>query len=124
SHCLIPGPPASFRIPDLTVAVSENLEWRWLVCGGRPASPAAARAQAVKAMGADDQVVEHLDPEQAAGFAQVAGHRPVLGAWSRVPRRVAVRQHDRRGIVPQGRLEDVARLQGGDVEAAERDRLT
>ena len=75
-------------------------------------------------MGADDQVVEHLDPEQAAGFAQVAGHRQVLGAWSRVPRRVAVRQHDRRGIVPQGRLEDVARLQGGDVEAAERDRLT
>jgi hypothetical protein len=44
--------------------------------------------------GADDHVVDQLDVHEFGGIAQLAGHKVVRLAGSRIPARVIVRDHD------------------------------
>lgn len=66
----------------------------------------------------DDEVVVEGDAEDIARLAELPGHLDVLPARLLVARRVVVGADDRRGVVQQGRLVDVAGADHRPAKAA------
>jgi hypothetical protein len=66
-------------------------------------------------------VVEHLNSDNFRGARQALGDLAVLAARFYSAARVVVREHDARRARPDGRLEDLPRVNKGGRERADRD---
>src|SRR5829696_10286406 len=108
-----PNSPPNIRVPSC--------------CSNSPAR-AALRARLehpvlphTKVPVAQDHVVEHLNSDNFRGARQALGDLAVLAARFYSAARVVVREHDARRARPDGRLEDLPRVNKGGRERADRD---
>ena len=56
----------------------------------------------------DDQVIEHVDPQQLAGLVELDGQCDISRGRRRIPGRVIVHDHNRSRILPDGILKNLA----------------
>src|SRR5689334_7669759 len=71
--------------------------------------------------GSYDEMIDDIDPDEAAHLCKAPGHRDVRCAWRGISTRMVVPEHNRCSVREQSDLEDVSRTHTSAVECAAAD---